>query len=67
MLTFREYVALREGLLLPDLPAVPGRPRINTTPFTNRRTRIARPRMGRIARPRVVRPRMGRVTRAAVA
>lgn len=68
MLTFREYVALREGLLLPDRPPSPGLPRINTTPFTNRRrTRSATARMAKVARGKVARPRMAKVVRAPVA
>jgi hypothetical protein len=55
MMSFHEYVALREGLMLPDRPPVRGRPRLNTTPFTNkRRNTIFRPRKVRVARtPRV--------------
>jgi len=34
--TFSEWLAQRdEGFLLPDLPALKGLPRINTTPFTD--------------------------------
>lgn len=51
MITFHQYVALREGLLLPDKPPRPGLPRINTTPFQNRRrTRTLKPRMVKNAR-----------------
>lgn len=51
MITFHQYVALREGLLLPDKPPRPGLSRINTTPFQNRRrTRTLRPRMVKNAR-----------------
>ena len=32
-MTFKEFLATDEGLLLPDKPSVPGRPRINTSPF----------------------------------
>ena len=51
MMTFREYVLLREGLLLPDKPPRPGKPLLNVTPFQNRRrTRTFKPRMARVAR-----------------
>src|SRR5262249_21498780 len=57
MISFREYVMLREGLYLPDRPPSPGMPRLNVTPFTNRRrTTTARARMARIARGKVGRP-----------
>lgn len=37
MLTsFAQYCLLREGLLRPDRPSVPGRPRTNTTPWPRR-------------------------------
>lgn len=44
-ITFTEFVALREGLLLPDRPPAKGLPRINTTPFTNaqRKRLVAKP------------------------
>jgi hypothetical protein len=67
MMTFAQYILLREGLYLPDRPPSPGLPRINVTPFTNRRRRTtARARMARIARAKVVRPRMAKVARAPV-
>jgi hypothetical protein len=55
MLSFREYVLLREGLYMPDKPPWPGHPKTNTTPFQNiRRTRTFRPRKVLVARtPRV--------------
>lgn len=67
MLTFRLYIAIREGILLPDRPPSPGLSRINTTPWTNgRRTRTATARMAKIARAKVRRPRMAKVARAPV-
>jgi hypothetical protein len=35
VMTFREFVALREGLNLPDRPPAEGLPRINPSPATN--------------------------------
>lgn len=33
MMTFRQFLAqVEEGLMLPDRPPVPGKPRLNTTP-----------------------------------
>jgi hypothetical protein len=63
MVSFRQFVALREGLLLPDKPPRPGLPRINTTPFQNRRrTRTLRPRRVKIARtPTVKNVRVARI------
>ncbi len=55
MMSFRDYVLLREGLLLPDKPPTPGKPRINTTPWSRRRTRTLKPRKVRIARTPTVR------------
>ena len=67
MISFRDYVLLREGILLPDRPPSPGLPRINVSPFTNRRrTTTARARMAKIARGKVRKPRMARVARAPV-
>jgi hypothetical protein len=34
-MTFREYVAMQEGLLAPDRPPAKGLSRINTFPTTN--------------------------------
>jgi len=44
-MTFAEYLSQKEGLLMPDRPAVPGLPKINSTPFTNahRRRHAAKP------------------------
>ncbi len=69
MMSFRHFVALREGLLLPDKPPRPGLPRINTTPFQNRRrTRTLRPRRVKIERTPTVKSipvaRIGTVPRA---
>jgi hypothetical protein len=33
MIGFWDFLALKEGLLLANKPAVPGKPRINTTSF----------------------------------
>ena len=35
MMTFREFVAMKEGLLAPDRPPAKGLPRINAFPTTN--------------------------------
>ncbi len=34
LLSFSEYVSMREGLLVPDRAPAVGQPRINPTPFT---------------------------------
>jgi hypothetical protein len=69
MMTFRQYVLMREGLLLPDRPPRAGLPRINTTPFQNRRrTRTLGPRRVKSARmPTVQKVGVARVARVAVA
>jgi hypothetical protein len=41
--SFREYVAMREGLLSAERPPVKGIPRINATPFTNPHRKRLRP------------------------
>lgn len=45
LITFKEYVAMREGLLLPDRPPLKGMPRINTTPFTDAQRKRQRPKI----------------------
>lgn len=50
-MTFKEYVKVREGVLLPDRPARVGIPRLNPTPFTQKRLkRIIGPRPQSVAR-----------------
>jgi hypothetical protein len=39
LLTFREYVGLRDGLMLPDKPPAAGMPRLNPFPATWARLR----------------------------
>jgi hypothetical protein len=36
MIGFWDFLVMKEGLLLPNKPAVPGKPRINTTPFARK-------------------------------
>jgi hypothetical protein len=52
-LNFKAFLAVIEGLLLPDKPSVPGTSRINTTPFPRSRYR-ANPHLR--LRPRKLRP-----------
>jgi hypothetical protein len=42
-MTFREFVAMREGLLAPDRPPAKGLPRINAFPATNAHRRRLKP------------------------
>lgn len=62
MMSFRQFVALREGIL-PDEPPKPGLARIITTPFQyRRRTRTLKPRMVKVTRtPTVRKVRMARI------
>jgi hypothetical protein len=43
VLTFREFVAMMEGLLAPDRPPAKGLPRINAFPTTNAHRRRIKP------------------------
>ena len=43
MMTFREFVAMMEGLLAPDRPPATGLPRINAFPTTNAHRRRIKP------------------------
>jgi hypothetical protein len=49
--TFKQYVEMREGLLLPDRPPAKGITRINPFPTTNAHRRRLKPRSPRIAPP----------------
>jgi hypothetical protein len=44
LMSFAEFLALREGLLLPDRPRAPGVPRMNTLPATQAHLRRYAPR-----------------------
>lgn len=42
MMSFKEFLAVREGAFLPDRPAASGLSKINTTPLTNgQRSKLA--------------------------
>ena len=43
MMTFREFVAMQEGLLAPDRPPAKGLSRINAFPTTNAHRRRIKP------------------------
>lgn len=43
LLTFREYMELQEGVLLPNRPPATGLPRLNTTPAPNAHRLRTRP------------------------
>ena len=43
VLTFREFVAMKEGLLAPDRPPAKGLPKINAFPITNSHRRRLKP------------------------
>jgi hypothetical protein len=43
VMTFREFVAMQEGLLAPDRPPAKGLPRLNAFPTTNAHRRRLKP------------------------
>lgn len=74
---FHEWLAIREGLLLPDKPPAPGLSRLNVTPLTNdqRKRLVPKPvkapnpfkptvaKVGQMAKPAFMSPKITKVPR----